>query len=311
MTDWKNKLKQLILSYVLAMALPALSVNAAELNGFKLESKTLDSQFVLKIGEPGSIQEVQNDKNHYSKSKTDWADSELVLGIVINSQSHAYLLDSLYHQPIVNDTVDGIPVLVVFCALCGTGSVYDRGANGQTLTFADSGLLYRADELIYDQQTRSLWSPFLNAAVSGASEGQELPVVPSRITYWSEWKQNHPDTTTNIASLSGLDKSGETAHQHSDDRKAGGHGYHPKTPTLGLSWPDGDAIAFTASEILEAGGKVSETIAGTPVSISFNSESQEFELDSSLKHEVFQGTWADWKTNHPKGRWYTATNPKN
>ena len=293
------------------MALFALPINAAELNGFKLASKTLDSQFVVKIGEPSSIQEVQNDKDHYSKSKTDWADSELVLGIVINSQSHAYSLESLYHQPIVNDTVDGIPVLVVFCTLCGTASVYDRGAKDKTMTFADSGLLYRADELFYDQQTRSLWSPLLNAAVSGTSEGQELPVVPSRITYWSEWKQNHPNTTTNISSLSGLHKSGETAHQHTEDRGTGGHGYHPKTPTLGLSWPDGDAIAFTASEVLEAGGKVSETIAGKPVSISFSPESQEFALDSSLEHEVFQGTWADWKAKHPEGRWYTAINPRN
>ena len=298
-------MNKLLLLCLAGLPLLTMSVGAAELNGFELRSKTLDSQFVLKIDQASNAQKIPDATDHRSSSDAGWKDKELVLGIVINSQAHAYSLATLFHDPIVNDTVDDIPVLVVFCTLCGTGTVYDRYANGKDLTFGSSGLLYRADELFYDKQTRSLWSPFLNAAVSGSSEGQELAVVPSQITYWGEWKKSHPATTASVRSV-----SHETAgdpHLHAEERVPVRHGYHPKTPTIGLSWADGDAIAFTASEVLEAGGQVSEEIGGTAVSISFDSASQQFSLDSKLNHDVFRGSWADWQAKFPKGRWYTAS----
>lgn len=302
-------MNKLLLLCLTGLPLFTASVGAAELNGFELQSKTLDTQFVLKIDQPSDAKEIPGATDHRSISDSGWQDKELVLGIVVNSQAHAYSLTTLFHDPIVNDTVDGIPVVVAFCTLCGTGTVYDREVRGKTLTFGNSGLLYRADELFYDQQTRSLWSPFLNAAVSGTSEGLELAVVPSQITYWAEWKKSHPATTASIRSVS--HESAGDVHLHAEERIAVRHGYHPKTPTLGLSWADGDAIAFTASEILEAGGQVSEEIAGSTVSVSFDSASQQFNLDSKVKHTVFRGSWSDWKKKFPKGRWYTSSHSNN
>lgn len=296
-------MNRLLLICLTALSALSISVAANELNGFDLESETLDSRFVLKVGEPGNAQVIPNAADHISASEAEWQDDDFVLGIVIDNQAHAYSLASLTHDPIVNDTVNGIPVLVNFCILCGSGTVYDRGVQDTTMTFADSGLVYRADVLFYDKETRSLWSPFLNASVSGASEGKELALIPSKMTYWAEWKKTHPTTTVSVRPVS-HDFPGDE-HLHIDGGVPLHHGYHPKTPTLGLSWPDGDAVAFTASEVLEAGGKVSETIDGTAFSVSFDSTSQEFIVDTKLKLKVFRGTWSNWQKEHPEGRWYT------
>lgn len=305
-----NKILPLCLTVLSLFVSP---VWAAQLNGFELKSQTLESHFVLKIGEQGGGQKVADAADHKAAAESPWQENQLILGIVIDSQAHAYSLTSLLEQSMVNDTVGGIPVLVLFCNLCGTGTVYDRGANGKDLTFGNSGLLYRSDELFYDAQTLSLWSPFLHAAVTGPSEGQKLPIVPSQVTYWGKWKKEHPNTTASVPSGAGSDSS-EVTTLKTEERIAAmaavRHGYHPKTPTLGLSWPDGDALAFTASEVLEAGGQVSETIEGAKVSISFDSDSQTFHLDSALQLEVFRGSWVDWKTKFPQGRWYTASQAK-
>ena len=48
--------------------------------------------------------------------------------------------------------------------------------------------------VMYDHQTRTLWSQFLNRGVEGELEGVELDVIPATQTTWSAWKELHPNT---------------------------------------------------------------------------------------------------------------------
>ena len=48
--------------------------------------------------------------------------------------------------------------------------------------------------VMYDHQTRTLWSQFLNKGVEGELEGVELDVIPVTQTTWGAWKEIHPDT---------------------------------------------------------------------------------------------------------------------
>ena len=56
----------------------------------------------------------------------------------------------------VNDRIDGAPVIISFCPLCGTGVAFDARVKGRELSFGVSGLLYNSDVLLYDRQTNSL-----------------------------------------------------------------------------------------------------------------------------------------------------------
>jgi hypothetical protein len=72
--------------------------------------------------------------------------------------------------------------------------VYGRVINGQEFTFGVSGKLIMNALVMYDHQTRTLWSQFLRKGVRGELVGTELEVIPVTQTTWRAWLELHPDT---------------------------------------------------------------------------------------------------------------------
>jgi hypothetical protein len=72
--------------------------------------------------------------------------------------------------------------------------VYSRQVDDKELTFGVSGLLYKANVLMYDRQTESLWSQVRRESVAGPLTGAKLKVLPSTLTTWKKWRKKHPDT---------------------------------------------------------------------------------------------------------------------
>ena len=72
--------------------------------------------------------------------------------------------------------------------------MYSREINGELHTFGVSGKLIMNVLVMYDHQTRTLWSQFLNRGVEGELEGVELNVIPVTQTTWGAWKELHPET---------------------------------------------------------------------------------------------------------------------
>ena len=56
-------------------------------------------------------------------------------------------------------------------------------------------MLWRSSVVLYDAQTRSLWSHILGRAKAGPLRGTQLEQIPSTITTWRRWKAAHPRTT--------------------------------------------------------------------------------------------------------------------
>ena len=73
--------------------------------------------------------------------------------------------------------------------------MYNREIDGQVYTFGVSGKLWRDALLMYDHQTRSLWSHITGQAVEGTCQGKQLKILVSmpKIT-WQVWKTNYPET---------------------------------------------------------------------------------------------------------------------
>ena len=51
-----------------------------------------------------------------------------------------------------------------------------------------------------DKETGSEWSHILGRAMSGKLKGTELTIIPSVMTNWERWKQDHPKTTVTTLS---------------------------------------------------------------------------------------------------------------
>src|SRR5262249_16913321 len=121
-----------------------------------------------------------------------------VFGIEINGDARAYPLRIANWHEMVNDIVGGVPVSLAYCTLCGAGILFDGRVEGpdQPFTFGSSGLLYRSNKLMYDRQTRSLWSQFSGRPVVGplTGSGVELHLLPVMLTSWAQWRLLHPET---------------------------------------------------------------------------------------------------------------------
>lgn len=72
--------------------------------------------------------------------------------------------------------------------------MYARTVNGKVLTFGVSGKLVRNSLLMYDHETRSLWSHLTGSAIQGPLSGSQLTVLPATETRWGAWKAAFPAT---------------------------------------------------------------------------------------------------------------------
>lgn len=124
----------------------------------------------------------------------EWQDEELVIGLELNGDVRAYPVRLLSLHEIVNDTVGGQPVAITWCPLCFSAIVFDRNVAGKELTFGVSGFLYFNNLVMYDHRSNTLWSQMLGEGIKGAFRGERLDIIPSLMTSWADWKEQHPDT---------------------------------------------------------------------------------------------------------------------
>ncbi len=116
-----------------------------------------------------------------------------VLALRIDGVDRAYPLAIMTWHEIVNDEVNGRPVVVTYCPLCNSGLAFDRRiirADGtvEVLDFGTSGRLFNSNLLMYDRQTRTLWSQFTGTGVVGAGHlGTELDRIPTTVLSWAEF----------------------------------------------------------------------------------------------------------------------------
>lgn len=118
---------------------------------------------------------------------------ELVLGLVVQRQTKAYAFSRLFANPVINDSIGGSAVLIVFDQRTTTAVAFDRSLNGRTLTFANVGS--GADEpLLEDTETASVWSGLTGRAISGPLEGSELRQIPATYSFWFAWSDFYTQT---------------------------------------------------------------------------------------------------------------------
>lgn len=120
------------------------------------------------------------------------AGREPVVALEVESQARAYPVQILTRHEIVNDVVAGTPVAVTYCPLCNSALVFKREVDGRVLEFGVSGKLYRSALVMYDRQTKSLWTHFDGLAVQGPLTGTRLEIVPAQLLSFDEWRRSQP-----------------------------------------------------------------------------------------------------------------------
>ncbi len=126
----------------------------------------------------------------------DWLEGDdLVIGYIgADDGAWAFPVKILNLHEIVNDELDGVPVLVSYCPLCRSAIVYDRRLDGRELTFGNSSALYESDLVMFDRETRSYWWQVAGEAIVGTLTGSRLTTLPSTTATWAQWLEEHPET---------------------------------------------------------------------------------------------------------------------
>jgi Protein of unknown function (DUF3179) len=113
---------------------------------------------------------------------------EIVIGFENEGQHKAYKLQEIEDKKVINDRVNGKPV-VLFSLYPFMVRSYDPVVDGQILEFN-----YNIKDVNFvDKQTSSLWN-FEGKAISGQMKGKQLTRLPFDEGFWFEWVAFHPET---------------------------------------------------------------------------------------------------------------------
>ena len=115
---------------------------------------------------------------------------EYVIGVERSGEAVAFPFSVLNDQPVVNDQVAGLPVLVVFNVDTGAGAVFSRQLeDGRVLTFSSKDGL-----TLEDVESGSTWEGMRGLAIDGPLAGTQLEQLKSTASFWFGWKDWFPET---------------------------------------------------------------------------------------------------------------------
>lgn len=125
--------------------------------------------------------------------EVDYA-GNLPIGVLrVGDVVRGYPLHVLTFHEIVNDIVDGVPVVASFCPLCNTVLAFDRRVDGEVLDFGVSGNLRHSDLIMWDRHTETWWQQATGEGIVGRHAGVYLRALPMSVISFADFKRSFPD----------------------------------------------------------------------------------------------------------------------
>jgi hypothetical protein len=237
-------------------------------------------------------------------------DDTVGIGLVHKGEKRFYPFNMLVTREIVNDTVSGDPLAVTYCPLCGTGVVFRREVSGKIFEFGVSGMLWQSNLLMYNREPNeemvSLWSQVLGEAVLGTFTGTRLPLVPSDIVRYTDWRTKHPGTQ--------VLNTGRIGDPYGGDYYSVARSFRPNfneensvlSPTAQVSGVDidGQFKAYLNNALVV--GTTVDTFANRTITIEKSSigELRMFTGAEKTPLPYISGFWFSWVAVHPETEVY-------
>ncbi len=273
----------------------------------------VDPEDIVSGGPPmDGIPSIDDPKFVTVEEADKWiADNELVLGLIYNGTKRVYPLQIMTWHEIVNEEIQGEPILISYCPLCGSGIAYKRTINGETVEFGTSGKLYNSNLVMYDRKTNSYWTQIGGQAIVGELTGMELISISIDTVPWREWKAVHPDSEvlsqdTGFDRPYGNDPYGSYYENsfvffpvEDIDRSV-----HPKTVVFGVE-VNATFKAYREDDLIEM-GEIEDTVAGTNIMIKRDEAGIVTITNIDTGEEIVKERdfWFAWYAFHPETELY-------
>ena len=205
----------------------------------------------------------------------EWLEpQEPVILLQVGDEARAYPIQVVTWHEIVNDRVNGTPVVVTFCPLWNTAIAYQSTLDERKLTFGTTGRLRFSNLIMYDRQTESWWQQATGDAIAGELTGGQLKPLPAPIVSWDDFRSAHPDGEV-LSRETGYNRSyGENPYVGYDDVDSSPFLYSgPDTP--GDLPPMARVITVDAKEesvaypyeVLRESPALNDVVDGEPVAV--------------------------------------------
>lgn len=184
-----------------------------------------------------------------------------------------YPIGLLDDYEVVNDEAAGTPYVVARCALTDLSAVLDRRVAGRTLTFENSGALWKDMLVLRDQETGTYWTPATGRALSGPLAGETLTILPAPVTTAEAWRELYPSTVClDTGELSAVPLRLRLYAASSWEGVSGGkttdRRFKPKQEVFFVAGTN-EALAFSAAEIREK-RTAAASLEGVPLTIEWD-----------------------------------------
>ena len=198
-----------------------------------------------------------------------------LIALAVGSDARAYPLRFLVWHEVVNDVVDGQPLLVTYDPRTNAAQVFERRLLGSAMRFRAVDGLHRGGRLLWDSLTQSWWRQFTGEAIVGDYTGLRLPPRPSLLVSYAEFRRTFPQGRI-LGPASRPDRDAESdygatnyaGYDRGSDRPPFFAGVlDPRLPptarVLALERND-EAVAFDFSHLADQ-RVVNDEVAGQPV----------------------------------------------
>ncbi|NOX46008.1 MAG: DUF3179 domain-containing protein [Chlorobi bacterium] len=138
-------------------------------------------------------------------------ESDRFIIVLSDAGPKVYSITLLTHHEVINEVIDGTPVMVVYCVLADLAAVYNRTYCDTVFTFALSGYTYSTPEVwdgvdafvFWDRETESLWWPLYDEAVSGEMLGTNMEKYKGNLWWEITWDEILRDYSDALVMASG------------------------------------------------------------------------------------------------------------
>jgi hypothetical protein len=238
-------------------------------------------------------------------------DNELVLAIEHKGIKRVYPLQILVWHEIANDEIEGDPILITYCPLCGSGIAYERSVevDGEKIEtrFGTSGKLYNSNLIMYDELTDTYWQQIDGKAIVGELVPQELTELSIDTVVWRDYKDVHPDAEvlsqdTGYNRAYGVDPYGNYYEDsylifpvdNEDDS------VHPKTVIFGIE-VNGVFKAYRENDLKE-NPEIEDTVNGIKIKIERDNSGIVTITNIETGEEIIKERdfWFAWYAFHPE-----------
>jgi hypothetical protein len=152
-------------------------------------------------------------------------DASDVVIISFNEKVNIYPLPFVHPYETVNDTLNNNFFTVSYCPITQSTITINRDNLNQKLTLRASGILYKENLVMHDNNSNSYWSQMLLTKIKGTSQQEVLSIIPMIETSWKTAKTYFPNalvfTSSSVISSKNNIPSKSTENINNDEKVFG------------------------------------------------------------------------------------------